>query len=137
MFYFDFLLDVCLVLFFTPYHRHYDNRVLSYSGNNPRGYNNQRYNQRQSQYQSQNGNPNLYHTMAAPYVMQPAGGAAPDGMQSIIGHKFFQGRGLPGAANPCAYQSMGQGQAATYSQFPGAMQYAYQYTQPPTATVQQ
>lgn len=105
-------------------------------GNNPRSYNNQRYNQRQSyQGQSQGSNTNMYHTMPAPYMMQTAPGT--DGMQSIINHKFFQSRGLPNTTNPCAYQSMGQGQAAAYNQFPGPVQYTYQYTQPPTATVQQ
>ncbi|KAJ8955957.1 hypothetical protein NQ314_006806 [Rhamnusium bicolor] len=105
-------------------------------GNNPRSYNNQRYNQRQS-YQGppQASSPNLYHTVPAHYMMQTAPGA--DGMQSIINHKFFQSRGLPNTTNPCAYQSMGQGQAAPYNQFPGAVQYAYPYTQPPTAAVQQ
>ncbi|KAJ8919757.1 hypothetical protein NQ315_006286, partial [Exocentrus adspersus] len=106
-------------------------------GNNPRGYNNQRYNHRQSYQQgpSQGGSPNMYHSMPTHYMMQPAPGA--DAMQSIISHKFFQSRGLPGASNPCAYQSLGQGQAAAYNQFPGAVQYTYQYTQPPTAAVQQ
>lgn len=103
-------------------------------GNNPRSYNNQRYNRQSYQGHSQGGSPNMYHTMPAHYMMQTPG---TDGMQSIINHKFFQSRGLPNTTNPCAYQSMGQGQAAAYNQFPGAVQYAYQYTQPPTAAVQQ
>ncbi|XP_018568758.1 DEAD-box ATP-dependent RNA helicase 20 isoform X2 [Anoplophora glabripennis] len=103
-------------------------------GNNPRSYNNQRYNRQSYQGHSQGGSPNMYHTMPAHYMMQTPG---TDGMQSIINHKFFQSRGLPSTTNPCAYQSMGQGQAAAYNQFPGAVQYAYQYTQPPTAAVQQ
>lgn len=105
-------------------------------GNNPRSYNNQRYNQRQT-YQGlpQANSPNLYHTVPAHYMMQTPPGT--DGMQSIINHKFFQSRSLSNTSNPCAYQSIGQGQAAPYSQFPGAVQYAYPYTQPPTAAVQQ
>ncbi|KAJ8985895.1 hypothetical protein NQ317_010651, partial [Molorchus minor] len=103
-------------------------------GNNPRGYNNQRYNRQSYQGHAQANSQNLYHAMQpAPYMMQPGA----EGMQSIINHKFFQNRGLPNGANPCAYQSMGQGQAAAaYNQFPGPVPYTYQYTQQPTAAVQ-
>ncbi|KAG5879441.1 hypothetical protein JTB14_027680 [Gonioctena quinquepunctata] len=107
------------------------------SYNNGRTYNNQRYNQRQSYQGPATTNPNMY-TLPPHYMMQSAGA---DGIQSLISHKFFQNRGLPNATNPCAYQSMGQGQAAAaaaaYNQYPGAVQYTYQYTQPPTAAVQQ
>ncbi|XP_028129501.1 uncharacterized protein LOC114325600 isoform X1 [Diabrotica virgifera virgifera] len=110
--------------------RHYES-PKEYHCNNPRQYNNQRYSDRQS-YQAPQAN--MYHTIPAQYMVQsqPA-----DGMQSIMNHKFFQSRGLPGATNPCAYQSMGQGQPTpAYNQFPAGVPY-YQYTQPPTAAVQQ
>ncbi|XP_023022338.1 uncharacterized protein isoform X2 [Leptinotarsa decemlineata] len=100
---------------------------------NSRTYNNQRYNQRQNYQGAAPTNPNMY-TLPPHYMMQSP---ATDGIQSIINHKFFQNRGLPNATNPCAYQSMGQGQATPYNQYPGAVQYTYQYTQPPTAAVQQ
>lgn len=62
----------------------------------------------------------------------------PDGIQSIINHKFFQGNHrIPNTTNPCAYQSIGQSQAGPYNQFPGALPYAYSYTQQPTTAVQQ
>lgn len=75
----------------------------------------------------------MFHPMPTPYMIQPTG----DGMQSIINHKFFQSRGLPNSSNPCAYQSSAQGQTAPFNQFPAAVQYTYQYTQPPAAAVQQ
>jgi hypothetical protein len=69
--------------------------------------------------------------------MMQAAPAAPDGIQSIINHKFFQSNRLPNTTNPCAYQSMGQGQAGPYSQFPGPLPYTYSYTQQPPTAVQQ
>ncbi|CAG9855598.1 unnamed protein product [Phyllotreta striolata] len=102
-------------------------------GNNSRTYANQRYNDRQSYQAPQTG---VYHALPPQYMMQSA--TANDGMQSILNHKFFQSRGLPGATNPCAYQSVGQGQPTTaYNQYQTAVPYPYQYTQPPTAAVQQ
>jgi len=100
---------------------------------------NTRYNSQQQRYGRQNfnqsGNPNMYQMPAQPYMMQQTGG--PDPMQSIMNHKFFQSNRIPSASNPCAYQSISQGQSAPYSQYPGAVQYAtYQFTQP-TAAVQQ
>ncbi|KAK9891977.1 hypothetical protein WA026_017460 [Henosepilachna vigintioctopunctata] len=107
----------------------------NYGGNTHR-YNNQRFN-RQNYSNHQGGNPNMYHhQMAAqPYMMQQAGG--PDPMHSIINHKFFQSNRIPNANNPCAYQSISQGQTQPYNQYPGPVQYTYQFTQPPTAAVQQ
>ncbi|XP_044755295.1 DEAD-box ATP-dependent RNA helicase 20-like isoform X2 [Coccinella septempunctata] len=101
----------------------------TYGGNNR--YNNQRYNR---QNYNQAGNPNMYQMAAQPYMMQQTGG--PDPMQSIINHKFFQGNRIPSASNPCAYQSISQGQNTPFNQYPGAVQYTYQFT-PPTAAVQQ
>lgn len=57
------------------------------------------------------------------------------GMQSILNNKFFQTSRLPSSANPCAYQSMGQGQNP-YNQYSAPMQYTYSYTQPPAAVQQ-
>lgn len=74
------------------------------------------------------------YPVAAQYMVQPH--PSTDGMQSILNNKFFQSSRLPNTVNPCAYQSMGQGQS-TYNQYSAPMQYAYQYTQPPTAAVQQ
>lgn len=105
---------------------------LFFSGGNARFYNTQRYHQRQNfQNHPQSNSPNMFHPMPTPYMIQTPG----DGMQSIINHKFFQSRGLPNSSNPCAYQSSAQGQTAAYNPLP-AVQY-YQYTQPPTAAVQQ
>lgn len=105
----------------------------NYGGNR---YNNQRYNpQRQfSGHPPQANSPNMYMP-AQQYVLQPAAG--PDPIQSIINHKFFQSSRLPNATNPCAYQSMGQNQTGPYNQYAAPVPYTYQYTQPPTATVQQ
>ncbi|KAL3274901.1 hypothetical protein HHI36_019682 [Cryptolaemus montrouzieri] len=106
----------------------------NYGANNHR-FNNQRFN-RQGYANHQGGNPNMYHQMPAqPYMMQQTGG--PDPIHSIINHKFFQNSRIPSASNPCAYQSLSQGQATPYNQYPGAVQYTYQYSQPPTAAVQQ
>ncbi|CAG9816324.1 unnamed protein product [Phaedon cochleariae] len=107
-------------------------------GNNPRNnYNNQRYNNPRQSYHQGPANANMY-PMPPPYMMQSAAQGGPDSIQSLISHKFFQSRGLPNAANPCGYQSMGQGQAAApYNQFAQPVQYTYQYTQPTTGTVQQ
>ncbi|XP_056630637.1 uncharacterized protein LOC130441121 isoform X3 [Diorhabda sublineata] len=111
--------------------RHYES-PKEFICNNSRSYGNQRYNDRQS-YQAPQTN---MYTIPTPYMMQSP---AADGMQSIINHKFFQSRGLPATTNPCAYQSMGQSQpTAAYNQYAGGVPYAtYQYTQPPTAAVQQ
>lgn len=111
-------------------------------GQNNRSYGNQRYNQqqqRQQQYQNpmQSGSyiPAQAAAASPAYMMH---GAAPDGLQSIISHKFFQSRGLTGAANPCAFQ---QSQGGPYGQYPatpvGYTTYAPQYSAPPTAAVQQ
>ncbi|KAL3276319.1 hypothetical protein HHI36_024334, partial [Cryptolaemus montrouzieri] len=98
-------------------------------------FNNQRFN-RQGYASHQGGNPNMYHQMPfQPYMMQQTGG--PDPIHSIINHKFFQNSRIPSASNPCAYQSLSQGQATPYNQYPRAAQYTYQYSQPPTAAVQQ
>ncbi|VEN59787.1 unnamed protein product [Callosobruchus maculatus] len=107
-------------------------------GMQTRPYNNQRYNQQNHQRQQQQAyhqNP-MYHQMpAAPYMMQSG---ATDGMQTIVNHKFFQNRGL--GSNPCAYQSAtaAASQGQQYQQYTN-VQYAaaFQYAQPPTATVQQ
>ncbi|EFA12740.2 uncharacterized protein LOC103312134 isoform X2 [Tribolium castaneum] len=104
-------------------------------GNN-RGYN-QRFNQRQA-YGGlpQTNSPNMYTVPPPAYMMPP--GPPSDGIQSIMNHKFFQSNRIPNTTNPCAYQSMGQGQSP-YSQFQGPLPYTtYSYTQQPaTATVQQ
>nr|CAI5821098.1 unnamed protein product [Callosobruchus analis] len=104
-------------------------------GMQTRPYNNQRYNQQRQQQQAYHQNP-MYHQMsAAPYMMQSG---ATDGMQTIVNHKFFQNRGL--GSNPCAYQSAtaAASQGQQYQQYTN-VQYAaaFQYAQPPTATVQQ
>ncbi|XP_063930948.1 probable ATP-dependent RNA helicase DDX5 isoform X2 [Zophobas morio] len=109
-------------------------------GNNTRNYNaHSRYNQqRQPAYGGPPpaSSPNMYHTVPPQaYMMQAAPG--PDGIQSIINHKFFQSSRLPSTTNPCAYQSMGQGQATPYNQFPGPLPYTYPYTQQPATAVQQ
>ncbi|KAH0816451.1 hypothetical protein GEV33_006340 [Tenebrio molitor] len=106
-------------------------------GNNSRGYNNQRFNRQAYGGPPQASSPNMYHTVAPPAYMMQAAPAAPDGIQSIINHKFFQSNRLPNTTNPCAYQSMGQGQAGPYSQFPGPLPYTYSYTQQPPTAVQQ
>ncbi|XP_044269054.1 DEAD-box ATP-dependent RNA helicase 20-like isoform X2 [Tribolium madens] len=104
-------------------------------GNN-RGYN-QRFNQRQA-YGGlpQTNSPNMYTVPPPAYMMPP--GPPSDGIQSIMNHKFFQSNRIPNTTNPCAYQSMGQGQSP-YNQFQGPLPYTtYSYTQQPaTATVQQ
>ncbi|XP_022910830.1 uncharacterized protein [Onthophagus taurus] len=105
-------------------------------GNAPRTYSNQRYNQRQAYSGPQPpNNPGMY-TMPHQYMMPPP--QTNDGLQSIMNNKFFQTRGLPNNANPCGYQSLGQGQGP-YNQYSGPVQYAAYppYTQPPTAAVQQ
>lgn len=75
------------------------------------------------------------YTVPPPAYMMPPGPPS-DGLQSIINHKFFQSNRLPNTANPCAYQSMGQGQGP-YNQFQGPLPYTYQYTQQPATAVQQ
>ncbi|CAH0546380.1 unnamed protein product [Brassicogethes aeneus] len=107
------------------------------NGGGQRNYNNQRFNQRQ-QYTGppQATSPNMYHTVPPQAYMMQAPPAA-DGLQGIINHKFFQSSRMPSATNPCAYQSLGQGQAAPFNQFAAPMQYTYSYGQPPTAAVQQ
>ncbi|CAH1124895.1 unnamed protein product [Ceutorhynchus assimilis] len=91
-------------------------------GNQQRFNNQQRYqnprHQQQQQYHHQSAAPFMPQAgNQATYMMQPASGV-PDGLQSIIGHKFFQSRGLTGAANPCAYQ---QNQGGPYGgQYPAA-----------------
>ncbi|KAL1517711.1 hypothetical protein ABEB36_001443 [Hypothenemus hampei] len=113
----------------------------NYGQSNQRTYNPQRFNQRQQQAPQQQ----YQNTYAPAYMMQAAStpnAAMPDGLQSIISHKFFQSRGLTGAANPCAFQ---QSQGGPYGQFAtphvgyptyAPAQYAAAPT-PPTATVQQ
>ncbi|XP_060520190.1 uncharacterized protein LOC132698244 [Cylas formicarius] len=108
-------------------------------GNNPRNYNNRYNSNRQQSFGGMQSNSYMAAGQApVPYMMQAAPSAGvPDGLQSIISHKFFQSRGLTGGANPCAYQ---QSQGGPYGQYaPGPVSYTYtpQYAQPPTATVQQ
>lgn len=109
-------------------------------GQNPRNnYNQQRYNQR-AQYQNAMQSTSYIPQATSPaYMMQaPPPSGVPDGIQSIISHKFFQSRGLTGAANPCGYQ---QSQGGPYGQYAaphvGYTTYAPQYAAPPTAAVQQ
>lgn len=105
-----------------------------FSGNHPRNnYNNgnQRYSHRQTYGHHTNANASMY-TMPPQYMLQPSPN---DGMQSIINNKFFQSSRLPNTVNPCAYQSMGQGQS--FNQYSAPVPYTYQYTQPPAAAVQQ
>lgn len=77
------------------------------------------------------------YPIPAQYMMTGPGGTPDAGMQSILNNKFFQTNRLASGTNPCAYQSMSQGQAP-YNQYSAPMQYAYSpYTQPPAAAVQQ
>lgn len=110
--------------------------MLTFPLDNPRTFTNQRYNQRgnYSGPHSATNNPGMF--VPSQYMMGNPNGTDPS-IQPILNNKFFQTRGLPGSANPCAYQSMGQGQGP-YNQYSAPMQYAYSpYTQPPTAAVQQ
>lgn len=110
--------------------------IFLFLDNQPRnnyGGGNQRYSHRQPYTNHANANPNMYQ-MPPHYMLQPSPN---DGMQSILNNKFFQSNRLPSTVNPCAYQSaMGQGQSA-YNQYSTPVPYAYQYTQPPAAAVQQ
>ncbi|XP_017781503.1 PREDICTED: DEAD-box ATP-dependent RNA helicase 20-like isoform X2 [Nicrophorus vespilloides] len=108
-------------------------------GNSGRQFNNQRYNPQRQQYAGPPpaSSPGMYQAMPPQYMNMMAGPTPNDGMQSIINSKFFQTRGLPNSANPCAYQSMG-GNQGPYNQYSAPMPYTtYPYTQPPTAAVQQ
>lgn len=99
---------------------------------------NQRYNQRQ-QYQNPMQSASYMTGNNPAYMVQtPSNSGVPNGLESIISNKFFQSRGLTGAANLCAYQ---QNQAAPFGQYPagtvGYSAYPAQYAAPPTAAVQQ
>ncbi|XP_019770650.1 DEAD-box ATP-dependent RNA helicase 20 isoform X1 [Dendroctonus ponderosae] len=108
----------------------------NYGQGNQRNFN-QRFNHRQ-QYQNAMQSASYVPAGNTPAYMVPAPATSgvPDGLQSIISHKFFQSRGLTGAANPCAFQ---QNQGGPYGQYPAVSYPAYapQYAAPPTATVQQ
>lgn len=93
----------------------------------------QRFNQRQS-YSGPPptaNSPNMY-PVAPQYMMSSV--PAPDDIQCLINHKFFQNnRPPPPPANPCGYQSISQ----PFNQYsPPIPPYAYQYSQP-AAAVQQ
>ncbi|XP_050305703.1 uncharacterized protein LOC126742769 isoform X2 [Anthonomus grandis grandis] len=113
----------------------------NYGQGNQRSFNAPRYN-RQQQYQ--NPMQSTAYVQAGgnqAYVMQAAAAnqGMPNGLETIISHKFFQSRGLTGAANPCAFQ---QSQGGPYGQYAPAAHvgypaYAPQYAAPPTAAVQQ
>lgn len=112
-------------------------------GQNTRNYSNynnqQRYNQRPQYQNPMQSTSYIPQATSQAYMMQPsAASGVPDGIQSIISHKFFQSRGLTGAANPCAYQ---QSQGGPYGQYAaphvGYPTYAPQYAAPPAAAVQQ
>ncbi|XP_066256081.1 uncharacterized protein [Euwallacea similis] len=107
----------------------------NYGQGNQRNFN--RFNQRQ-QYQNPMQSASYMPTGNSSYMVQgPANSGVPDSIQNLISHKFFQSRGLTGAANPCAYQNQG-GPYGQYAAAPvGYTAYPAQYAAPPTATVQQ
>ncbi|XP_076263472.1 uncharacterized protein LOC143198231 isoform X2 [Rhynchophorus ferrugineus] len=113
----------------------YGTGQMNSQGHNNRNYN-PRYNQRQQYQNPMQSGSYIPATATTPAYMMHT--PAPDGLQSIISHKFFQSRGLTGAANPCAFQ---QSQGGPYGQYPATpvsyTTYAPQYTAPPTAAVQQ
>ncbi|XP_018321052.1 probable ATP-dependent RNA helicase DDX17 isoform X1 [Agrilus planipennis] len=112
--------------------------------NGNRGYNNMRnssggpprYSQRQAY---SNASTAGMYAVQPQYMMQATAAAAgvpgsADDVQCLVNHKFFQPSRTP-PNNACGYQSMNQGMFGQYS--PPVPPYAYQYTQPPAAAVQQ
>lgn len=81
----------------------------------------------------------MYAMPPPQYMMSnPAGTPADANIQNLMNNKFFQTGRMGNGTNPCAYQSMGQGQGP-YNQYSAPMSYAQYspYTQPPAAAVQQ
>ncbi|KAF5304044.1 hypothetical protein FQA39_LY01829 [Lamprigera yunnana] len=92
----------------------------------------QRFNQRQTfSGPPPTNNSNMYQ-VPPQYMMSSV--PAPDDIHCLINHKFFQSNRPPPPTNPCGYQSINQ----PFNQYsPPVPQYAYQYSQPPAAAVQQ